>query len=107
MSPLRGEVWMADTGMAGKIRPVIIISRDDSDPPRNLAIYVPITGQNRQSKYEVVLPGLPFLVPGSVANTQGVASLPVPKFQRKLGDLPRDALVQVEQALLFAVGIAT
>ena len=29
--------------------------RADSDPPRALVIYVPLTTQNRQSKYEVLL----------------------------------------------------
>ena len=40
-----GEVWLADLGLAAKTRPVVIVSRHDLDPPRALAIYVPLTTQ--------------------------------------------------------------
>jgi mRNA-degrading endonuclease toxin of MazEF toxin-antitoxin module len=56
MPPRPGEVWLADLGLAAKTRPVVIVSRDDPDPPRALILYVPLTTQNRQSPYEVVLP---------------------------------------------------
>jgi mRNA interferase MazF len=109
MSPRRSEVWRADLGMTGKVRPVIILSREDSDPPRKLTIFVPVTAQNRGSKYEVELPALSFLKPGSSANAQGVLSGPTADktlFLQKLGVLPADTLAKVEQALLFAVGMA-
>ena len=41
-----GDVWLADLGLAAKVRPVVIVSRDDPDPPRALVIYVPLTTQN-------------------------------------------------------------
>jgi len=53
MSPLPGEVWLADLGLAAKTRPVIIVSRRDPDPPRALVLYVPLTTQGRGSAYEV------------------------------------------------------
>ena len=43
MNPRPGEVWMADLGFAAKYRPVVIVSRQDSDPPRALITYVPVT----------------------------------------------------------------
>lgn len=61
MSPRPGKVWLADLGLAAKTRPVVIVSRFDSDAPRALAIYVPLTTQHRSSRYEVPLPKLPFL----------------------------------------------
>lgn len=61
MSPSPGEVWLADLGMAAKTRPVFVVSRFDVDAPRALAIYVPLTNQNRGSRYEVQLPRLSFL----------------------------------------------
>ena len=33
MNPRPGEVWLADLGLAAKSRPVIVVSRHDSDPP--------------------------------------------------------------------------
>jgi mRNA interferase MazF len=68
MPPHPGEVWLADLGLAAKTRPVVVVSRDDPDPPRVLILYVPLTTQHRQSSYEVVLPRLPFLEQYSIAN---------------------------------------
>jgi hypothetical protein len=62
-----GEVWLADLGLAAKTRPIVIVSRSDPDPPRALAIYVPLTTQDRGSLYEVVLPRLRFLDRDSIA----------------------------------------
>src|ERR1035438_10087354 len=76
MSPQPGEIWLADLGLAAKTRPVVIVSRQDPDPPRSLVLYVPLTTQQRNSPYEVPLPRLPFLDRESVANVQGLGSLP-------------------------------
>ena len=73
MSPQPGEVWLADLGLAAKVRPVVIVSRQDPDPPRALVLYVPLTTQNRSSPYEAPQPRLPFLDRDSVANVQGLA----------------------------------
>lgn len=109
MNPQRGEVWSADLGIAAKVRPVIILSRDDPDPPRVITVFVPITGQNRGSKYEVELPRLPFLTPGSTANVQGIGSgetADKTMFIKRLGKLRPDTLAKIEQALLYCVGMA-
>lgn len=106
MSPRPGEVWLADLGLAGKTRPVVILSRHDPDAPRALAIYVPLTTQNRGSKYEVELPKLPFLREPSVANVQGVASLTANRLERKIREVPPDVLQRIREALAFATGMA-
>jgi mRNA interferase MazF len=100
-----GEVWLADLGLAAKTRPVVIVSRYDSEPPRALAIYVPLTTQNRGSLYEVVLPRLRFLTQDSVANVQGIGSIPTVRLERKLGKLPDDVFLQIKQAMLFALDL--
>jgi mRNA interferase MazF len=105
MSPHPGEVWLADLGLAAKTRPVIIVSRHDPNAPRALTIYVPVTTQNRGSRYEVEVPKLPFLHEASVANVQGVASLAVTRPERKLGELPADVLDKIRQALAFALDV--
>src|SRR5437660_6073787 len=102
MSPRPGEVWLADLGLAAKTRPVVIVSRHDPEAPRALVIYVPLTTQNRQSKYEVELPKLPFLRETSEANVQGIASLVVTRLERKLGEVPAETLRQMPQAISFA-----
>ena len=106
MSPRPGEVWLADLGLAAKTRPVVIVSRHDPDAPRALTIYVPLTTQNRGSRYEVALPKLTFLRELSVANVQGIASLPVTRLERKLGKVPPEVLAQIRKALAFATEMA-
>ena len=106
MSPHPGEVWLADLGLAAKTRPVVILSRHDPDAPRALTIYVPLTTQNRGSKYEVKLPKLRFLREISVANVQGIASLTVNRLERQIGEVPPDVLRRIREALAFATGMA-
>lgn len=105
MIPQPGEVWLADLGLAAKTRPVIIVSRFDPNAPRGLILYVPLTTQNRSSRYEVVLPKLPFLERESVANVQGLASLPTVRLERKLGRLPAAVMTDVKGALVYALDL--
>lgn len=105
MNPQPGEVWLADLGLAAKTRPVVIVSRDDPDPPRALVIYVPLTTQNRQSPYEVALPQLRFLDHDSVANVQGLGSLPRVRLERRLGKLPDNVMTRIKHALAYALDL--
>ena len=61
MAAKPGEVWLADLGLAAKTRPVVILSRDDPQAPRALVVYVPLTTQNRGSRYEIELGRVRFL----------------------------------------------
>jgi mRNA interferase MazF len=103
MSPRPGEVWLADLGITAKTRPVVVVSRQDEDPPRVLVIYVPLTSENRESNYEVVIPKLPFLRVEGVANVQGIGSLPVKRLERRLGVLPAEVMDRIKRALRFAL----
>ncbi|MGB7762765.1 MAG: type II toxin-antitoxin system PemK/MazF family toxin [Bryobacteraceae bacterium] len=105
MSPQPGEVWLADLGFAGKTRPVVIVSRQDPDPPRALVLYVPLTTQNRMSPYEVPLPRFPFLDRESVANVQGLASIPTVRLERKLGKFPKDVMTKLKARLAFVLDL--
>lgn len=105
MIPKPGEVWLADLGLAAKTRPVVIVCRYDPEPPRALVIYVPLTTQNRGSLYEVTLPKLPFLAKDSVANVQGLGSMPRVRLEKKLGELPNGVLREIQQAILFALDL--
>ena len=101
-----GEIWLADLGLAAKTRPVVIVSRQDPDPPRSLVLYVPLTTQRRNSPYEVPLPRLSFLDRESVANVQGLGSLPTVRLERKIGRLPAGIMDQLKDALAFALDLA-
>jgi mRNA interferase MazF len=105
MNPRPGEIWLADLGLAAKTRPVVIVSRFDPDAPRALIIYVPLTTQSRQSLYEVPIPKLGFLNALSVANVQGIASIPSIRLERKLGTLPEGTMSGMRRALFFALDL--
>jgi mRNA interferase MazF len=100
-----GEVWLADLGIAAKTRPVVVVSRYDEDPPRVLVIYVPLTSEDRGSKYEVKMPRLPFLRLEGVANVQGIASLSQRRLERRLGVLPQEVMALIKDALRFALDL--
>jgi mRNA interferase MazF len=107
MTPRPGEVWLADLGLAAKTRPVVIVSRYDLSPARALVIYVPLTTQNRQSQYEVVLPKISFLDHDSIANVQGLGSLPQVRLERRLGKLSNEVMSNIKHALSFALELET
>jgi mRNA interferase MazF len=106
MNTSPGEVWLADLGWAAKTRPVVIVSRHDPDPPRALIVYVPLTSQDRASSYEVRIPRQRFLDRDSVANVQGIGSLPSVRLERKLGKLPNSVLVEIKRAIAFALELS-
>jgi mRNA interferase MazF len=105
MNPHPGEIWPADLGLAAKTRPVVIVSPEDPDAPRALAICVPLTTQSRNSPYEVQIPKLGFLNAISVANVQGIASIPAIRLERKLGKLPDETMSEIRRALSFALDL--
>ncbi len=39
----RGEIWQADLGYTGKVRPVLVLSIDYKDEERAIVTYVPRT----------------------------------------------------------------
>lgn len=98
-----GEIRLADLGLAAKVRPVLIVSRNDPEAPRALTLYVPLTTQHRGSRYEIPVGHLPFLDAASVINVQGLGSVIEPRLERKLGQIPADLMVKVKEALRFAL----
>ena len=105
MNPQPGEIWLADLGLAAKTRPVVIVSRQDPNPPRALILYVPLTTRRRNSPYEVPLPRLPFLDRESVANVQGLGSLPSVRLERMIGKLSVEVIERLKAALVFALDL--
>jgi mRNA interferase MazF len=64
---------------------------------------LPLTTQRRDSPYEVPLPRLPFLDRESVANVQGLGSLPTVRLERRIGKLSARVMEQLKDALAFAL----
>jgi len=67
--------------------------------------YLPLTTQDRGSSYEIELGNLRFLRETSVANVQGIGSIPSVRLQRKLGSLPSETLEKIKQAVRLALDL--
>ncbi len=96
---------MVDLGMVAKVRPMVVVSRHDPDPPRALALCVPFTTQNRGSAYEVSLGKLKYLREESWANVQGLVAVGTEKLERRIGQLTAEQLARVKSALRFALDL--
>jgi mRNA interferase MazF len=105
MIPIPGELYLVDLGMVGKVRPAVVVSREDPDSPRALAICAPLTTENRGSDYEVALGKLKFLNQESWVNVQGLTSLGHEKLVRRLGRLTAPQMEQIKTALGFALDL--
>ena len=100
--PKIGEVYVVDLGYEGKARPVIIMSREDPDAPRALALCVPLTSQNRGSRYEVPMPRVPWLKLQSYANVQSIGSVGFHDLTDKRGRFEPAVVAKIKDAIRFA-----
>ena len=97
-SPQHGEVWLVDLGLAGKVRPCLILSIPPRDEDRALVTIVPNTTAVRNNRFEVVIP-LNFLKGDGVFNAQDLMTLPISKCYRRLGALSVPQLEAVKAAV--------
>jgi mRNA interferase MazF len=92
--PQRGEVWLVDLGLAAKVRPCFVLSVPATDADRALASLVAHTTSLRGSRFEVRV-AVRFLRPGGF-DAQSLVTVPYAKLLRRLGQLGRSELAQVE-----------
>ena len=102
MTPVRGEVWLFDLGMAEKVRPALVIGVAAGDADRALVTIVPHTTSLRGSQFEIPA-NVPFLKPGAFL-VQGVSTYPRVRAIRKLGMLKPDQFALVFAAVLRWLG---
>jgi mRNA interferase MazF len=95
--PDRGEVWLADLGIAAKVRPCLVLSVPPDPQDRVLFTLVPHTTSVQGTRFEVAVPK-PFLKAG-VFDAQGLVTVTRPRLLRKLGDLQPAELALVEEAV--------
>jgi mRNA interferase MazF len=98
-----GEVYRADLGLAAKVRPVLIVSREDTNRPRDLVLAVPLTTENRGSRYEVTMPRVRFLREISTANIQGLQAFRPAEMEGPIGRFEPGAMAPVKVALRWAM----
>ena len=101
--PERGEVWQVDFGVTQKVRPALVIGIPYGEAGRAVIGVIPHTTATRGSQFEVVLP-VRFLSEGAFL-VQGIQALPPKYFLRRLGVLSAEHLSQVEQCLMYWLGL--
>ena len=99
----RGSVWIVDLGLAGKIRPCLVLSVPTDPQDRVLVTLVAHTTSVQGTRFEVPVKA-PFLKPG-VFDAQQVLTIPQVKLIRKLGELASDQLALVEEAVRLWLGL--
>ena len=103
--PRIGDVFLVDLGIEAKVRPVVILSREDPQAPRAIAITVPLSLQNRGSRYEVPMPRVPWLRNQGVANVQAIGNVGLHELTHYRGRFERAVVTQIQKALLWALDI--
>ncbi len=89
--------------MKGKLRPLMIVSREDADAERALCICVPLTTQIRGGDYEVTLPRVRWL-PGTdegAANVQGLTSVENHRLERRAGQFEARVIKSVREKIAW------
>jgi len=100
-----GEVYRVDLGSGGKVRMMLVVYREDSNPPRALSLCVPITSAYRESKYEVELSSRQFFRMKSYANVQGLQAIQHHEMQGPIGTIYGEPFERVREALRFALDL--
>jgi mRNA interferase MazF len=106
--PKPGEVWWIDLGAKAKFRPMMVVSREDSNPERALSVCVPCTTQIRGGNYEVPLPRVRWM-PGSddgVANILGIEAVEHHRFQRRAGKYEAPVIAAVRKKLAWMLELS-
>jgi mRNA interferase MazF len=93
----RGEVWLVDLGLAGKVRPALIVNTPFTDEERALYCIVPHTTAVRGGRFEVDVP-MPFLKVGAF-DVQNLGPLAAVRLIRRLGVMNEKQFEQITAAI--------
>lgn len=99
----RGSIWMADLGMAAKVRPCLVLSVPTEPVDRVLVTVVPHTTSVQGTRFEVEIPAS-FLKPG-VFDAQQVITIAQARLIRCIGDVDAAEMAQIEEAVRRWLGL--
>ena len=97
-----GEVWQVDLGLAGKIRPCLLLTGYPNDDELALVTIVPHTTALRGNRWELAIPK-PFLKNGAF-HLQQIQSVPTVRLMRRLGALSPDEMTAIQDRLHERLG---
>ena len=95
--PNRGEVWQTDMGIAGKVRPCLLLTEYPVDDELALVTVIPHTTALRGNRWEVSVPK-PFLQAGAF-HLQQIQTVSLVRLLRRLGTLDKREMEIIETAL--------
>ncbi len=95
--PSRGEVWQTDMGIAGKVRPCLLLTDYPTDDELALVTVIPHTTALRGNRWEVAIPKS-FLQPGAF-HLQQLQTVSLVRLLRRLGALDGKEMEFIEAAL--------
>jgi mRNA interferase MazF len=99
----RGELWIADLGYVGKIRPVLVVSVPFLENERALCIVVPHTTSVLGTRFEISINHYA-LKPGAF-DVQQTAAIQSVKLVQRVGSLDGQQLAKIEGALAAVLGL--
>ncbi len=105
MTTRPGEVYKVDLGISGKVRSMVVLSREDPDAPRALAVCAPVTTAYRESRYEVEIGKPPFLRQQSCVNVQGLQAVQHHELIGPIGRLHPRAMEKIRAALKYTLDL--
>ena len=101
----RGEIWQADLGYTGKVRPVLVLSIDYNDEERAIITYVPrTTSVWDEGRFDV--PHRARGMKEGAFAVQLIGSIPRAKYMRRVGVVSPEILKEVETALKLWLGLS-
>lgn len=100
---LSGEVWLVDLGIAGKVRPCLLLTSYPADDELALITILPHTTALRGNRWELAIPK-PFLKPGAF-HLQQIQSISIAYLERRLGTLTTAEWQRVHEKLAERLGL--
>jgi mRNA interferase MazF len=101
----RGEIWWARLPPPEKLRPVLLVSRQEAYAVRELVMVAPLTRRVRAIAAEIRIghnEGLPGV---SAANCDTIRTVKKGMLVRRIGGLAPGRMPELDSALRFAFGL--
>jgi mRNA interferase MazF len=102
--PSRGDIWQVDMGIAGKVRPCLLLTDYPNDEDLALVTIIPHTTALRGNSWEITIEK-PFLKSGAF-HLQQVQSISLSKLMRRLGYLTQEEWGTIGARLALRLGLA-
>ena len=98
----RGDVWQVDMGIAGKVRPRLLLIDYPADDELAMVTVLPHTTAVKGNRWELNIPKA-FLKPGAF-HLQQIQSISVAYLMRRLGALTAEEMDRVADMLCQRLG---